>query len=108
MSNNETTKLYEKVGVPATLELVAEECTELAHACLKLSRYIRNENPAPGHSYPDLITSLEEEVADVYVTLRELRKTDRYVDDKRVSEIIDQKRKRMYERLGVKAESFIF
>jgi hypothetical protein len=56
----------------------------------------------------DLITSLEEEVADVYVTLRELRKTNQYVDDKRVSEIIDQKRKRMYERLGVKAESFIF
>lgn len=31
----------------ALLEQVAEECTELGHAALKLARKYRNENPTP-------------------------------------------------------------
>lgn len=108
MTDKEPKALVDVIGEPATLELMAEECGELSHACLKLARYLRGENPAPGHSYPDLTTSLEEEMADVYVTLRELRKIKNLVNNERVADAIDFKRKRMYERLGVKADSFIF
>lgn len=31
----ETNNLADKIGVPATLEMMAEEAVELAHACLK-------------------------------------------------------------------------
>lgn len=48
----------------ALLELCAEECNELAHACLKLARKIRDENPTPVseiYAKMDVI----EEIADV-------------------------------------------
>lgn len=35
------------IGEAATYEQLAEECTELAKACLKMSRIIRGENPTP-------------------------------------------------------------
>lgn len=108
MSNNQTTKLSDKIGEPAMLELMAEECSELAHASLKLARFMRDENPAPDHNGINLVANLEEEIADVYIILRELRKTDLLVDDDNISTIMDRKRKRMNERLGMRAESFIF
>lgn len=106
--DTETNTLANKIGVPATLELMAEESVELAHACLKYARYLRDENPAPGRSYPDLTHKVEEEMADVYIILRELRKADGLVDNSRVSDIIDEKRTRMNKRLGMKAENFLF
>ena len=36
--------LHEIIGTPAMLEQTAEECIEMAHACLKLARYMRGEN----------------------------------------------------------------
>ena len=36
--------LQEVIGTPAMLEQTAEECVELAHACMKLARYLRGEN----------------------------------------------------------------
>lgn len=42
--DTETNTLANKIGVPATLELMAEESVELAHACLKYARYLRDEN----------------------------------------------------------------
>ena len=36
-------RLIEEIGTPATLDQTAEKCIELAHACLKLARYYRNE-----------------------------------------------------------------
>lgn len=104
----ETNNLADKIGVPATLEMMAEEAVELAHACLKYARYLRDENPAPGRSNPELTSKIEEEMADVYIILRELRKTDGLVDSRKVSEVIDEKRRRMNKRLGMKADSFIF
>ena len=103
----ETTKLVDKIGMPALLELMAEEATELAHACQKAARLSRDENPSPGHTMDELMDQVEQEMADVYVTLREMRKTQ-YVNDMHVSSEIDKKRRRMNERLGMKAESFIF
>ncbi len=103
----ETTKLSDKIGEPAMLEMMAEECNELAHASLKLARFIRDENPAPGHTIDELMDHVEEEMADVYICLREMRKTQ-YINETHVSSAIDKKRQRMNERLGMRAESFIF
>ena len=109
MSNQETTRLADKIGVPATLEMMAEECAELQKVCLKYARYLRNENPTVGYDKFKLKKMLAEEMADVYVTLNEVRKAEpSLVDKMEVADIIDFKRRRMYERLGVKADSFIF
>ena len=39
--------MIEYIGEPASLEMLAEEATELAHAALKLARIKRGENPSP-------------------------------------------------------------
>ena len=39
--------ILEEIGEPAVLEQLAEECTELAQAALKLARILREENPTP-------------------------------------------------------------
>ena len=105
---DETAKLVDAIGVPATLEQMAEECNELAHACLKYARYLRNENQVHGKTENELLSNIHEEMADVYVTLRELRKADNVIDSEQVNCIIDLKRKRMAKRLGLKEDSFIF
>lgn len=64
--------VHEVIGVPATLELCAEECAELAHACLKMARYLRKENPTPVNS-SIVHEMLKEEVADVFVSIQNLR-----------------------------------
>ena len=64
--------LTEIIGIPAMLEQTAEEATELCFACLKLARMIRNENAVHGRTREDLLDSLCEEAADVWVCLEEL------------------------------------
>ncbi len=52
-------------------EMLAEECTELAHEALKMARVIRGENPTP--KTEDAVKEhLIEEVTDVRLCLREL------------------------------------
>ena len=58
----------EVVGKPAMLEQCAEECTELAQACLKMARKMRNENPTPA-AMNDILANLNEEVADVMICM---------------------------------------
>lgn len=48
----------------ALYEQLAEECTELSHACLKKARFLRGENPTPLSS-SDIDDMLEEEYTDV-------------------------------------------
>lgn len=50
------------------LEQCAEEAAELAQACLKLSRKIRGNNPTPKKKQ-ELISSLNEEMADVMISM---------------------------------------
>ena len=64
--------LLEKIGKPAMLEQTAEECAELAHACLKLARYYRNENKVYGKTKEELIDNLAEEMADVEICIDEI------------------------------------
>lgn len=60
--------IVDYIGNPAVLEQLAEECTDLAHAALKLSRILRDENPTPATS-EEMVEVLTEEVADVLVCI---------------------------------------
>lgn len=57
-----------KIGVPAVLEQMAEECAELAHACLKEARRLRGENPTPA-TMEECKAAIKEEMADVAVCM---------------------------------------
>lgn len=52
------------LGEPAILEQLAEECSELAQAALKLARLERGENPTP-KSEEECVENLLEELGDV-------------------------------------------
>lgn len=57
-------KIIEEIGEAAMLEQLAEECTELAKAALKMARIIRKENPTPV-TEKDAIANIREEYTDV-------------------------------------------
>jgi NTP pyrophosphatase (non-canonical NTP hydrolase) len=56
--------IVKEIGLPALAEQCAEECTELAHACLKMARKLRGENITP-KQYSEIRSELKEEIADV-------------------------------------------
>ncbi len=62
--------IVERIGEPAFLEQLAEECSELSQAALKLARKMRDENPTP-KTYKECIDSLQEEMADVLLCIDE-------------------------------------
>lgn len=82
--------MKECVGEPAMLEQLAEECTELAKAALKLARIERGENPTPVNK-EDAIENLIEEYSDVENCARELSM-------KPCRDIMDKKLERFVER----------
>ena len=92
--------IVEKIGVSALLEQTAEECCELAHACLKMARKLRDENPTP-KSVEDIRDELSEEMADVAVCLNMIKwHTD--ITDRREQFVLEtQKEHRWYDRLDL-------
>lgn len=90
---NNDIDLANYIGKPALLELTAEECVELAHACLKLARIIRQENPTPVTS-DEAIANVEEEIADIDICIDELIKSQII----NIKNLLDVKRFKM-ERL---------
>lgn len=108
MADKEITSLVDVIGVPAMFEMMAEEATELSYACQKFARYLRGENLVHGKTEEEMLANVHEEMADVYVTLRELRKVTKYIDSVKITDTIDTKRRRMAKRLGLKEDSFIF
>ena len=56
--------IEKKIGKPALLEQLAEECSELAKAALKQARIIRGENPTPV-TEKEAYDSVIEEYTDV-------------------------------------------
>lgn len=60
--------IVDRIGLPALLEQTAEECTELAHACLKEARRLRGENPTPCTA-EECKAAIMEEMADVELCL---------------------------------------
>lgn len=61
--------IVDRIGLPALLEQTAEECAELAHACLKEARRMRGDNPTPCTD-KECGDAVEEEMADVKICLR--------------------------------------
>lgn len=66
MSLSKKEFIKREVPEAARYELLAEECVELAHACLKKARLLRDENPTP-LSMNDVDCMVMEEYADVVV-----------------------------------------
>lgn len=89
--------LIEKIGKSAMLEQTAEECVELAHACLKLARYYRAENKVYGKTEEELLDNLAEEMADVEICTMEIMKDlELYIE---YLEQKDKKKERLKKRL---------
>lgn len=88
------------IGVPATLELCAEEAVELAHAALKMARKLRGENPTP-KSMDDIIECLTEELGDVQINIDKILEYG-IVPKADVDAVKEFKRKRWEERLREK------
>ncbi len=58
--------IMDYIGEPAMLEMAAEECVELSHALLKLSRIERKENPTPV-TREEAFKNIREEWTDVFL-----------------------------------------
>lgn len=90
--------LCDAIGEPAMLEQTAEECTELAQACLKYARYLRGENKVhkPIHA---IRANFHEELADVSICVDEMI-SHHFVDVEKVRACEKFKRERMQKRLA--------
>lgn len=89
--------LLEKIGKPAMLEQTAEECVELAHACLKLARYYRGENKVYGKTKGELLDNIVEEMADVDICIWEI--LNGFEMSEQYSDCFENKAYRLKERL---------
>ena len=89
--------IIDTIGLPAVLEQLAEECSELAQASLKYARLLRGENPTP-KTEQECLEALTEEMADVELCNSLLMGGD-YVDFDAVMELIEVKDKRWHERI---------
>ena len=90
--------IVEKIGVPALLEQTAEECCELAQACLKMARKLREENPTP-KNIEDIRADLIEEAADVELCLELLEFDTKVLSYLEVDRIMEEKKARWEKRL---------
>lgn len=93
-------KIVEKIGMPALLEQCAEECSELTHACLKLARKMREENPTP-KTIEECMEALKEEIADVELCLNAIVNSGLICDKDEIELVRLAKFERWYERLGI-------
>lgn len=89
-----------RIGTPAALEQLAEECAELGHAALKLARKLRGENPTP-KTYDDCMKDFNEEVADVMVCLESLVNSG-FISNESIESVIVLKERRWEDRLDGK------
>ena len=89
--------LHEIIGTPAMLEQTAEECVEMAHACLKLARHMRGENKVH-KTIEEMHSNLSEEIADVSICMSELLSAGVISYESLDSDIISKK-ERMQKRI---------
>mgnify|MGYP006050763521 CR=1 FL=1 len=87
--------IVEEIGYAASLEQLAEECSELAHAALKLARIMRKDNPTPVGK-EEAYAKLSEEANDVILCLEELLTVGMYCESSALREI---KRQRWIDRI---------
>lgn len=64
--------IVEEIGTAAMLEQLAEECSELGKAALKMARIIRNDNPTPVTT-EQAKENLSEEAGDVTTCIEMLQ-----------------------------------
>ena len=86
--------IVDRIGKPAMLEQTAEECAELAHACLKEARRLRGENPTP-KTMPECWLAISEELTNLQICIEMLEAAGYHGDPA----IADVKRQRMVQRL---------
>lgn len=86
------------IGEAATLEMMAEEYTEAAHAALKLARIIRDENPSPVPK-EKAVEHLLEEISDCGLCAHEwlINQPSEFAED--MNDNADVKRTRWIIRL---------
>lgn len=89
--------IIDSIGLPAMLEQLAEECSELAQASLKYARLLRGDNPTP-KTEQECLEALTEEIADVELCISILMTAD-HVDFDAVMELIEVKDKRWHKRI---------
>ena len=89
--------IVNEIGLPATLEQCAEECNELAKACLKMARKLRGENPTP-LSIDEIVANLAEEIADVEVCIDEILYS-KIVSDESIKNVKNSKEGRWHQRI---------
>jgi hypothetical protein len=87
-------RIIDEIGKAAMLEQLAEECTELAKAALKMARIIRNENSTPV-TEEEAIANIREEYTDVVQCAGELSLT---VDDEQMMRKHERWEKRVRDR----------
>ena len=90
-------EIIEKIGIPAILENVAEEDLELGHACLKLARVLRGENPTPV-TEEAAIAKVVEEAADVLLMIEALKQAG-IISDSDVKDEVKYKKQRWAKRM---------
>ena len=86
--------MLKQIGAPAMFEMLAEECTELSHAALKMARILRNENPTPKTKH-EVWEQIIEEASDVGLCMDQLGIEP---DQK----IIEEKTRRFHKRMEEK------
>lgn len=92
-----TNRQPQDLSRPVLLMQAAEECSELAKACLKLARKIDGTNPTPV-SMQELCQSITEEYSDVYLSMGYVSHVcNIYLKDPYV---IKSKKKRWTDRLN--------
>lgn len=95
-------KVNEILGKTEILAQLSEEASELAQAALKLRRAIDGKNPTP-KSISECEDALDEEIADVWLCIRELG----FSDDEHVmiqDEIMIAKQDRWLSRLHARKD----
>lgn len=97
--------IFEKIGAPAMVDLCAEEAIELAeastkfaHACLKLARKMRGENPTP-KIMEEIVANLNEECADVLYCINKLVEESNIISYESIDSVFMAKGNRAEERI---------
>lgn len=97
---NELTYIRENTPTPERLAMLAEECTELAHAALKMRRAIDRDASPGAIDARTAEAHMQEEIADVLVCIQVC---GGYLHDVEpvgsVSRIMDEKKRRWKERI---------
>lgn len=86
------------LGEPALMEQLAEECSELAQAALKLARLERGENHTP-KTDKECRAALAEKIADVALCIGVFRAYLNISDMYNLSEMARNKRERWVQRI---------